>query len=55
MKFETISDLVRVLETVFTEEDKEASLERTRERMKEYRIKMGIDVESEEKHANEID
>lgn len=36
-------------------EDKEASLERTRQRMKEYRIKMGIDVESEEKHASEID
>lgn len=37
------------------EEDKEASLEKARQRMKEYRIKMGIDVESEEKHANEID
>jgi len=37
------------------EEEKKASLEKTRLRMKEYRIKMGIDVESEEKHADEID
>ena len=37
------------------EVDKEASYEQTRERMKEYRIKMGIDVQSETDHAVEID
>lgn len=37
------------------EEDRAASYEQTRERMKEYRIKMGIDVQSETDHAQEID
>lgn len=37
------------------ETDREASYEQTRERMKEYRIKMGIDVQSETDHAAEID
>lgn len=37
------------------ETDREASYEQTRERMKEYRIKMGIDVQSETDHATEIE
>jgi tetratricopeptide (TPR) repeat protein len=37
------------------EEDKEASYERTRQRMKEYRQRMGLEVESEVEHAGEID
>jgi hypothetical protein len=37
------------------EEDKDASYERTRQRMQEYRAKMGIDVPTETEHAKEID
>lgn len=38
-----------------TQTDKDASYEQSRQRMKEYRVKMGIDVKSETDHAQEID
>jgi hypothetical protein len=37
------------------ESDREASYEQTRQRMQEYRIRMGIDVPSETEHAAEIE
>jgi hypothetical protein len=37
------------------ESDREASYEQTRQRMREYRIRMGIDVPSETEHAAEIE